>query len=190
MSRQSSSVHRTPLGGNRLGVSLTGSVIGSTLRYGFWKNRRIVQGYIVSPGATLRKSPTFGEAVADWFRAVNGPEHSRKVSLNALSDRSGVARTTLYRIEAGEGADEDTLIAIADALGAGRPVVTKALQLEPGTLQEPREPLDWIVEAQAALERAAGLLRTSATGAPVVEAEQAGEDVRPALDTPTSTDVA
>ncbi len=112
----------------------------------------------------MRNTPSFGEAVAAWFRRVNGEGRRRRMSLNAISEKSGVARTTLYRIEAGEGADEATLAAVADALGVDRPVVTRTLQLEPAALQEPQDALGWIGEAQAALDRAAGLLRGQVIG--------------------------
>ena len=96
-----------------------------------------------------------------------------------------ISPNTVAEMAAGKGHPQsDKITAVAAALDVEPP----GFELDDG--KEPTDASGWIGQAQAALERAAERLRAPATGEPVVEAEQAGEDVRPALDAPTSTDVA
>jgi plasmid maintenance system antidote protein VapI len=119
----------------------------------------------------MRKSPTFREAVRDWFLAANRAEDgSERFSASEIQRRTGVARTTQDRIiDMDADVDDETLLRLAGLLG-GSPRVVKTLQLEPGALQQPRNALGWVAEAQQALEHAARLLRGQATEPPATKA--------------------
>lgn len=116
----------------------------------------------------MRNSPPFREAVAEWYAKVSvDPLGQPKFSDSEIQRRTGVARTTLNRLRDMDGdTDEKKLAKLADLFGVDRPTVVKALQVEQGALQVPRKALGWVVEAQRALEHAAGLLRGKATEPP------------------------
>lgn len=118
--------------------------------------------------------PTLQEATREWVRLAwrrNRPDE--EFSIPRLSEVTGIPLPALYRIEklAGKASDR-TIRKIAAALGTDPPVLT----LDVSGLSEPVNALGWIGEAQAALERAAGLLRAQAIAAPAAQktAKRAG----------------
>lgn len=114
------------------------------------------------------------ESVKEWVRAVwRRAKPGEEFSVPALSEATGIPLPALYRIENLEGkASDRTLKRIADALGADPPRLT----VDVSGLTEPVNPLGWIGEAQAALDRAARLLRPPAT-APAGDAGRAGRAI-------------
>lgn len=130
----------------------------STLRY---KWSCTVDKDNVAVNAPGRKSQDFGAAVARWLRTANQDGRGReRMTLVALAEASGVARTTIYRIRDGAGADQETLSALAKALQMPSPRIVRVLDAEPDQLR-PASVLGWITEARAALDRAEILLERS-----------------------------
>lgn len=118
--------------------------------------------------------PTLQEATREWVRLVWRRSRPDEVfSVPRLSEVTGIPLPALYRIENLEGkASDRTIKRIAAALGTDPPLLT----LDVSGLSEPVSALGWIGEAQAALERAAGLLRAQTIAVPAVQktAKRAG----------------
>lgn len=105
----------------------------------------------------------FQAGVRDWVRAAwRHGRPDQAYSVPALSEVTGIPLPALYRIENLEGkASEKTIRRIADALKVPRPGLT----LDVSGLTPPVNALGWVLEAQSAIEQAAGLLRGQTTGA-------------------------
>ena len=96
------------------------------------------------------------EDVADWLRRVRAEVG---MSISELQAASGVARTTIYRIEDRKGgADEATILALATGMRV-KPPALRQMVVQEG--HAPPTPLSLIRRAKASIEGAERLLATS-----------------------------
>jgi len=94
------------------------------------------------------------EDVADWLERTRA-EVGMKIS--ALSEGSGVARTTIYRILDKEGVvDEATVLALAKAMHVQPPLLRQVVVV--GDPPTPPTALSLVRHAKASIERAERLL--------------------------------
>lgn len=112
---------------------------------------------------------TYAKAVAKWL--LGCMIATGWTNKQALAKKSGVGRSTLYEILSGTGFPSPGNIAdLATAMGTDGP------DFALGTMQEPSDASGWIGEAQAALDKAVGLLPSQPT-----ESERAGKDAKRGL---------
>jgi hypothetical protein len=118
----------------------------------------------LAPDAIERNRPDFGHLLRVW---LEGELKRSGLPGVELQRRSGVAWTTIDRILKGKlrrMPDQSTLDKLAACFPTPAPQLYTALDF--GAAQKERVALDWVHEAQAALDAAAGLLRAQATEPP------------------------
>lgn len=106
---------------------------------------------MVNPGG---RDEGFADDVARWLEgAMRKQRGSTPMTDSDLIKKSGVGRSTLYRLLRGESvADEATLARLSRALGVATPRIVRTLQFDE---PPPRlSPLDELLQAQASLDRA------------------------------------
>lgn len=102
--------------------------------------------------------------VARWLRGAMA--YAKIPTQQAMADKAIVSRETVNNLlNEKVDADPDTLMKLATACGVPVPTVEWRFSAQGGP-QNPLDALGWVREAQASLERAAGLLRPQPTEQP------------------------
>ena len=101
------------------------------------------------------RDESFTDATARWLRnSMRKQRGSSRVTATDLIRKSGVGRSTLYRLLRGEGeADEVTLAKLSHALGVATPRIVRTLRFDEPQVAR-MSPLDKLREAQALLDDA------------------------------------